>query len=244
MAARDEPLIASWVSVLDKYKMPCSCDVAPNDWWDAYQDFYQFGLVSEQDFNSVDTKEIFDRKKKPDQSLVSAAMGHLSILKNYSSDIPMRNNKNELMLHQEAAVPDSNLPALPSLSGMAPMRSIDFPVHDVPVLPGMEMQNMQLPGNQASTVSFHEEARLPLPGEMDNKPLGLLCHQVGENDEIEKHTSCLNCGSSMVMLFEDDDYVTPSQITGEYGIQQVHFYGSCDDCNASVRTMVSIHVGT
>lgn len=64
-AARDDPFVAAWISVLDQYHLSPSVEVPPNDWWAAFQDFYHQGYYAEDFFRHLDTKKAFAQQPLP-----------------------------------------------------------------------------------------------------------------------------------------------------------------------------------
>src|SRR5579862_6688749 len=71
-AARGNPFLAAWVSVLDAHQMPPITEVAPADWEQAFEDLFCLGFVTDGQFNAVDFKKSFRRKPPPARDVESA----------------------------------------------------------------------------------------------------------------------------------------------------------------------------
>src|SRR5258708_841928 len=80
VAARGNPFLAAWVSVLDAHQMPHRTAVAPCDWEAAFEDLFQLGLVAAAEFNAVDFKREF-RKRTPPERDIEAALAQLATLR-------------------------------------------------------------------------------------------------------------------------------------------------------------------
>lgn len=89
-AAQGNPFLAAWVSVLDAFGMPPITEVAPADWEDAFEALFHLGLVTDEQFNSVDFKKSFRRKPPPARD-VESALAALSSLRrsNQLEESPM-----------------------------------------------------------------------------------------------------------------------------------------------------------
>lgn len=55
-AARDDPLVAAWIRILDEHHLPPRAEVAPHDFADSFADFFALDLVSAAVFNAADFK--------------------------------------------------------------------------------------------------------------------------------------------------------------------------------------------
>jgi hypothetical protein len=79
-AARGNPFLAAWVSVLDTFGMPPITEVAPTDWEDAFEDLFHLGFIADEQFNAVDFKKSF-RQRPPPARDVESALAELAVLR-------------------------------------------------------------------------------------------------------------------------------------------------------------------
>ncbi len=71
-AARGNPFLAAWVSVVDAHQMPPITEVAPADWEEAFEDLFCLGFVTDGQFNAVDFKKSFRRTPPPARDVEAA----------------------------------------------------------------------------------------------------------------------------------------------------------------------------
>ncbi len=79
-AARSNPFLAAWVGVLDEHAMHYRTEVAPPDWEAAFEELFNLGFVSEDQFNRVDFKREFRRKPPPARD-IEAALSSLAAMR-------------------------------------------------------------------------------------------------------------------------------------------------------------------
>jgi len=75
-ASLGNPFLAAWISVLHEHNMPYATEVAPHDWEEAFEQFWSLGYMTDDQFNSVNFKKEF-RRKRPPPSDISQALGRL-----------------------------------------------------------------------------------------------------------------------------------------------------------------------
>ena len=55
-AARDDPLVAAWIRILDEHRLPARAEVAPSDFQGSFDDLFLLDLIPAQLFNAIDFK--------------------------------------------------------------------------------------------------------------------------------------------------------------------------------------------
>lgn len=129
VAAGDNPKLAAWISILNEHKLGTDADISPSDHWEAYEGFYNHGLVSSRDYNEADVRREFLQSPRPNSFDVQQALDNWKILN--AQDLPGENTMTKVYRDAPSAlVPRRQQDSFDSLT-LAPMqqdeRSLSFP---------------------------------------------------------------------------------------------------------------------
>jgi hypothetical protein len=226
-AARDDPLLAAWVSVLDAHGMPHRTDVAPPDWEDAFEQLFNLGFIASAYFNALDFKREFRHRRPPERD-VEAALSALANLRQPSTqEIEMA--EFDLFEKQQAALAPRNGGSLsrhPSFEPLAPRRTAPNELIDRPVMPSAQLAPLEPTRRAIQTAAARP---------------GLPCHAVGDDrdfpldprtyvDDFEFSLFC--CGCALEIVYDDGQDVTRNFPDRDQQMVEFCWHAVCTHCNS------------
>ena len=85
IAARDNPFVAAWISIIDTFKVVADADVTREDWFEAFQCLWNLDLVPEERFRQIDIDRTFFSKRRPSSLEIQDALVNLKLLRAMST---------------------------------------------------------------------------------------------------------------------------------------------------------------
>jgi hypothetical protein len=231
VASRDNPFVAALVAVIDEHKVPANCEIAPQDWWDAYQDFYYLGLVNESEFRAVDVTKTFFGKKRPTTIQIQDALCQLKTLRSMSDpkEEQMPDNKFALFENEERSLIQPNNAGAVQVGtpfGSSMPRSISPFEEKASIGPVMEQGRIEQP-------RFN-----PRGGEIQpfaptmRRRTGIACqHEVDATprpDGLEIEFKC--CGRLLDFIQDDGECLDPEDSPDGQAAIEFIFHSKCENC--------------
>jgi hypothetical protein len=244
VAARDNPFVAAWISVLDEYKAPPNCQIAPQDWWDAYQEFFNLGLILETDFRSIDVTRTFFGKMWPTNLQIQDALCQLRTLRamHETKETQRSDTKFSLFENEDRALVQSTgaNTQLGNVIG-AQVRGISpFEERGGAIGPVLDQSPIEAPMMVP-----------PRPRSMEFKPfepamkrgVGPACKAevdvdaTPRPDGLELEVRC--CGHAIDYIQDDGECLEPEDSPDGQAAMEFIFHGKCEHCGSIVHFSVA-----
>lgn len=233
VAAHDDPVLAAWASVVHEYKMPASCDVSPYEHWEAFQEFFSYGLITSVQYNSTDTKRIFFSGHKPPAIEVQRVLDALRILPDYQ---PLEPPMSKTKLPDNPFATSTMLTARDSGGLAAGHKAAELPARQSPsMLNPFADARETLP---KSKDPIPMEAFSPRRGLACQDPKGVSVAHVG-SQSIRVGVQCYGTsenphpGEHVDMMVDDGHAIGPDDLPGgQVSVIEAIFHGKCPnpDC--------------
>jgi hypothetical protein len=268
VASRDDPFVASWVAVLDQHKLPARATISPYDWWDSFQEFYHYDLISDDNFRHVSPEKSFFGKQTPRNGAIQDALQNVRILRSSAEcddlddagirgveEVTMSDKKPFPIFDNPTAIatksttlpsrPESHRQSLSPFAGGATQAPARMEVFEKPQLrsrgPGSLMSPIA-PGVPAPRVSSFLD---PTPsGARDMLPCTTNTNLAARPDpraypnEAELTFEIRCCGRPLPYEQDDGDVIDPGD-KESHMILEILFHGQCEHCNKTYHFSVA-----
>ena len=225
VAARDNPFVAAWVAVLDFHKCPSHAEIAGGDWFDAFQEFYLYGLVSEEHMQRIDIDKTFFRNRRPSGVEIQQTLNNLRVINSMSEEEdPVANfnvfDSDKAIVHQGRIAPTTVTRQVnvfeTSLERGQPVTRGEFEVFQDRPLPSMPEPRKIEP--------FQESMVTPRGGKIDPAP-----YVENVNFQI------LCCGIPLELVEDDSDLIDPGESEGEadHFVLEMVCHATCPACGTA-----------
>lgn len=229
IAAQDDPVLASWAAVAHEHKAIGS-DVSPYECWEAFQQLYDYGLISPDQFNGTDPSLAFFSGRRASTGDVQRVLTNLKILPETEQEYSMTRTKlgNPFADDNALVARDSGGTALNGRNG----NGHALPVHHNHEIGNpFAMQNETLPREKRS---LELEPFAPGPATLpcrDPSPQRNLGGRANTGLELNLQIFC--CGQELQMDVDDmtgaegpDDNIPGGQVV----VLSRVLHGQCRKC--------------
>lgn len=241
-AARDDPLVAAWIRILDEHQLPARTEVAPVDWQEAFADLFWLGLVSADVFNAIDFKHRLCQLI-PSTRAIDRALSRLA-------DLRAEGHHQEYLMDKFDPFGD---PKALALRGAEPHRALtkkDPPSplssnapapFDMLAAPARATGPLA-PSAPSSRSSALDGSSLAATRRALERPADLPCHRVGSAEDeagpgdprtyikdFDVHFYC--CGEELELIYENGEEVGTRE-DSDAVLVEFCFYAACPHCKS------------
>ena len=235
-AAKEDPVLAAWTfMILELEVSPAPDTLSPEDAWDAYQKFYDLGLVSTAHFRRIDPERtFFAHSAKPSWGSIQ------SVLSTYASigkePPPMTKHR----IQNPFAQPDDTALASrePTSATVPPVRSVGLPRAPFGnIVPGLQQSNPFSKLGLGEARQLDQQLRsggTPFSTRERSDDGGLPCREtqaavVIGGRTFEPEIYC--CSKKLEMMSDGGQVVGPDDLPGNsVSVIDAIFHAHCPHC--------------
>jgi hypothetical protein len=230
VAAQDDPVLAAWAKVVHEYRAGSHSEVSPYEHYEAFQDFYSYGLLSPVQFDGTDVKRVFFSGHRPDQGDVQSVLDNIHLL------CPEHDLPEEPMTRAKAKAPTEAFSSpsaltrqVPSTLARGPSRH-ELGSHRAPT--GLSAFQPQ----REVMAEPRQSAELPAFGDKPGNG-GLACRDVDAkmyvgSMDLNGHIVC--CGHPLQPIDDGGDIIPPEDMPHgeEFSLLEYMFHCECANCGS------------
>jgi hypothetical protein len=253
-AARNDPLVAAWIAILDEHQLPARAEIAPGDWQETFADLFWLDLISPDAFNAVDFKnrlsQLIPSSRAVDEALqrlfdLRAENEFLEVLMDkldpFGPSSPTTDEKSLALRQAEPRQALATRAPTPPLASNAPA---PFDLFAAPTRAAAPLASSAPSPLARRAPPASQLAANPLAATRRalEQPAALPCHRVGGTDEglsppdprtfIKAYDLRLYCcGQEVELDFENGEQIGTSD-GGDTVLVEFVFYAQCPHCKS------------
>lgn len=241
-AARQDPVVAAWICVLDQYNLPPNTPIAPEEFWGVFEQLYCNDIIDDDQYYNSQTAERIRagrRSIRPDR--IHDALGRLTALR-MPRGSHMPTNPSDLFGDDTHALvttsPLNGVGLAHHHNGNGSPGAL-FAEHES--APAMDLFQNNPPSppdlffdNRPPSLELEESSRA--------RPSALTCTDPSNNPfEVQLNVQISCCGRPISIIKEDakglldsTEYIPAEESGDEHDVAEFVFHGRCDICQTTV----------
>lgn len=235
LAAKDDAILAAWTSVFHEHRMITAFQASPYEAWDAYQDLYNYDLVTAEEFNCASWRSF--SSSQPPISEIQNALDNLEFLcpEQHLKEIAMKNNTNPFATTENSLATREERKPSP-----APLAGRQAGALSNPFAASNEIAAPPRRGGELGLGAFGGAPSTPIA-------TGLACQSPAEMPAVECDGPEMWCSGpfgaphprTQILLVEDKPHGMDGEpeISGE--LLMTIFSGTCESCGLIYHTSAS-----